>query len=224
MENALSEVINTSFELNEEVCKGMAFTVSLIEKYCDAYPRRTEIMSIEKVDVREAAQRNLKLHYDRETGYLGYSGNGNVLFDVSQYDRVLVIRKTGTYSVIDVPERLFVDKGMLYCGFVDAETSENTIFTVVYKNEKGHLYVKRCRIEKYILNKGYSIVPENCTVIKLTTDWDLSITVTYKPRARIRLLQETFRIADYAVKGAKARGVRLSTKEVKSIRLEKNVS
>ena len=40
---------------------------------------------------------------------------------------------------------------MLYCGFVDAETSENTIFTVVHKNEKGHLYVKRCRIEKYIL-------------------------------------------------------------------------
>jgi topoisomerase-4 subunit A len=197
---------------------------NIIEKYRDAYPRLTEIMSIEKVDVREAAQRNLKLHYDREAGYLGYSGNGNVLFDVSQYDRVLVIRKTGTYSVIDVPERLFVDKGMLYCGFVDAETSEKTIFTVVHKNEKGHLYVKRCRIEKYILNKGYSIVPENCTVIKLTTDRDLSITVTYKPLARIRLLQETFRLADYAVKGVKARGVRLSTKEVKSIRLEKKVS
>ncbi len=194
---------------------------NIIEKYVDSYPRLTEIMSIKKVDVREAALRNLKLHYDKLTGYLGYSVSGNILFDVSQYDRILVIRRTGTSSAMDVPEKLFVDKGILYCGFIDPETSAKTIFSVIYRNEKKHLYIKRCRIEKYILNKGYSIIPDNCTIIKFTTEEDLSVTVSYKPQPRLRILHETFLMRDYAVKGLKARGVRLTTKEVKSIRLDK---
>jgi len=60
----------------------------LITKYASEYPRRTELVSFEKVDVREVAQRNLKLRYDRDTVIFGYEANGNVLFDVSLYDRV----------------------------------------------------------------------------------------------------------------------------------------
>ena len=66
-----------------------------------------------------------------------------MLFDVSQYDRILVLRKTGAYSVIDVPEKLFVDRGMLYCGFADHETCAKTVFTLVYKNENGYATVCR---------------------------------------------------------------------------------
>ena len=164
---------------------------------------------------REAAQRNLKLRYDPKTGYIGYEAGGNVLFDVSQYDRILVLRKTGAYSVIDVPEKLFVDKGMLYCGFADHETCAKTVFTVIYKNEKEYAHIKRCRIEKFILSKGYSIIPDNCTVLKATTLEDVCLTVNYKPRPRLRVLQETFNVSDYAIKGVKARGVRLANKEVK---------
>ena len=191
---------------------------NIISKHIDSYPRRTEIISFGQVDVREAAQRNLKLRYDPKTGYIGYEAGGNVLFDVSQYDRILVLRKTGAYSVIDVPEKLFVDKGMLYCGFADHETCAKTVFTVIYKNEKGYAHIKRCRIEKFILSKGYSIIPDNCTVLKATTLKDVCLTVNYKPRPRLRVLQETFSVSDYAIKGVKARGVRLASKEVKSVR------
>jgi topoisomerase-4 subunit A len=142
--------------------------------------------------------------------------NGNQLFDVSVYDRVLVIRKTGTYSVIDVPDKIFVDKGMLFCGFVDKEQ----IFTVLFKDNKtGFPYIKRCRIEKFILNKGYSLVPENCTVVKLTTDCNGIIHVEYKPKPRLKVLEESFFIKDYLIKGSKAGGVRLANKEVKSMKV-----
>jgi topoisomerase-4 subunit A len=193
---------------------------NVIEKYRDMYPRRTLIVSFDQVDVREAAQRNLKLRYDRAGGYLGYEASGNILFDVSQYDRILVIRKTGAYSVIDVPNKLFVDTGMLYCGFADPEACSKTVFTVVYRNEKGHPYIKRCHIDRFILHKGYSIVPEDCTVLKISTQEDGSITVNYKPKPRLRVLQETFKVSDYAVKGVKARGVRLASKEARSVRFE----
>ncbi len=191
---------------------------NILEKYRDLYPRRTEILSFEQVNVREAAQRNLKLRYDPTAGYLGHEVNGNVLFDVSPYDRILVIRKTGAYSVMNAPEKIFVDRRMLYCGFADQENGDRIIFTVIYKNEKGHPFIKRCRIQKFIINKGYSIVPENCTTLKVSAKDDGLITVNYKPKPRLRILQETFKLSDYAIKGVKARGARLASREVKSVK------
>jgi topoisomerase-4 subunit A len=192
------------------------FLEGLIEKYRPMYPRRTKLTSFKKVDVREAAQRNLKLRYDKDTGYLGHEVNGNVLFDVSPYDRVLVIRKTGAYSVINVPNKLFVDKGMLYCGFVD----KDLVFSAIYREEETKLpYIKRFKIEQFILNKGYTIVPENCTLLKLTTEPDAVVTLQYHPRPRLKVLEENFNVKNYLVKGVKASGVRLSNKELKSARM-----
>ncbi|MBN2037050.1 MAG: DNA topoisomerase IV subunit A [Chitinispirillaceae bacterium] len=191
----------------------------VLEKYRDQFPRRTELVSFTKTDVREAAQRNLKLRYDRDTGYVGYEVNGNVLFDVSPYDRVLIIRKSGAYSVCDAPDKMFVDKGMLYCGYADKETCAKVTFSVVYRdNETGFPYLKRCRIEQYILNKGYVIVPENSTPLRLTTEENAELLVEYKPLPRIRVLEETFKVEKYLVKGVKAGGVRLAAREVKSAR------
>jgi len=196
-----------------------SFLERIIEKYRKEYPRRTELVSFTKVDVREAAQRNLKLRYDRDTGYIGYEVNGNVLFDVSLYDRILVIRKTGAYSVSDAPDKAFVDKGILYCGFADKETTSKIIFTVVFKDdETGYPYIKRCQIEQFILNKGYLIVPEKCTPLRLTTDQNAELQVEYKPLPRIRVLEETFKVSEYLVKGAKSGGVRLASREVKSVK------
>jgi topoisomerase-4 subunit A len=212
----LKEIRNNLSEITEYAISFLE--KNILEKYRDMYPRRTEILSFEQINVREAAQRNLKLRYDPTTGYLGCEVNGNVLFDVSPYDRILVIRKTGAYSVMNAPEKIFVDRNMLYCGFADQENGDKIIFTVIYKNEKGYPFIKRCRIQKYIINKGYSIVPENCTALRVFTEEDGSVIVNYKPKPRLRILQETFKISDYAVKGVKARGVRLASREVKSVK------
>ena len=40
----------------------------------------------------------------------------------------------------------------------------------------------------------------------------------YKPKPRLRVLTEEFKVADYLVKGVKAGGVRLANKELKSVR------
>jgi topoisomerase-4 subunit A len=192
------------------------FLGKIIEKYRPLHPRKTELVSFKKVDVREAAQRNLKLRYDKDTGYLGYEVNGNLLFDVSPYDRVLVIRKTGAFSVIGVPEKLFVDKGMLHCGFVD----KDLVFTAIYRDEETKFpYIKRFKIEQFQLNKGYSIVPDNCTLLRLTTDPNAVVTIEYKPKPRLKVLEEDFKVKNFLVKGSKAGGIRLANKEMKSVRM-----
>ncbi|SVC78992.1 uncharacterized protein METZ01_LOCUS331846, partial [marine metagenome] len=111
----------------------IGFLENLIEKHRQDFPRRTAIVSINKTDVREAARRDLRFAYDKATGYLGYEVAGAEILRVSNYDRVLVIRQDGTYSVVDAPDKLFVGKGMLYCGLVD----KDVVFTVLYRDAKG---------------------------------------------------------------------------------------
>ena len=193
----------------------IAFLQNLIDKYRSQFPRRTEVVEIDRVDARSAANRDLKLRYDRKTGYLGHQISGTSVCDVSLYDSVLTIRKDGTYAVIQVPDKLFVGKGLLHCGLVDKEL----VFTVVYKDKTGASYIKRCTIDKFILGRSYDLVPAECKVLKLTTDSDKKVALDYKPKPRLRKLNEVFPISEYPVRGLRAGGIRLSTKELEGCKL-----
>lgn len=201
-------------DLKEIVDFTIAYITALIDAHRDHFPRRTEITSFEKVDVREAAKRDLKLDYDKATGYLGHQVDGTHVADVSLYDRILVVRKDASYSVIDAPDKLFVGKGMLYCGFPDKEQ----IFNLVYLDKSGATCLKRCCVDKYIMNRGYDMVPDGGTLLKMSLDSDVTIELEYKPAPRLRVLEESFAITDFPVRGLRAGGIRLSKKEVKSIR------
>ncbi len=195
------------------------FTISylerLIEKNREDFVRRTEITSFEQVDVREAAKRDQKLCYDKATGYLGHQVVGTNIAEVSLYDRILVIRKDGTYSMVDAPEKLFIGKGMLHCGFPDKEQ----VFNVVFRDKKGAIKIKRCKVGGLILNRAYALVPDGATLLKFTLDNEATVELEYKPGPRLRVLEEQFPIREYPIQGAKASGVQLSKKDVKSIRM-----
>jgi topoisomerase-4 subunit A len=190
------------------------------KEYRDLHKRRTTIGSFDRVDAREAAVRALSLRYDPNTGYLGYAvTGGKELFKVSVYDRILVIRRSGVYSVIDAPEKLFVDKGMLSCGLAEKEALASHVFNILYRDgETGYPCIKRTRIEQFILDKGYEIVPEKATVLALTTREGVKAVVKYKKKPMIRVLEEEFDVDDYLVKGVKSLGVRLAAREVSSAR------
>jgi topoisomerase-4 subunit A len=117
--------------------------------------------------------------------------------------------------VVDAPEKLFVGGGMLHCGFID----KDLIFNVLYKDAKGIAYIKRTHIEQFILNRSYNLVPAGGTLLKLTTDSERRVALDYKPKPRLRVLQEEFAIGDYPVRGLKAGGIRLSSRELKTCKL-----
>ena len=72
------------------------------------------IAKFSAVDVKTVVKRETPLRYD-EKGYIGIgvSGGAEVL-RVTPYDRIFVMRKSGIYTVCDVPQKLFVDAGMVY--------------------------------------------------------------------------------------------------------------
>lgn len=204
----------------------LGFLDGVLEKHGGRFERRTSISGFERVDVREAAERDRLLAYDGKNGYLGTElGRGESIQEieaVSPYDRVLVIGADGGYRVIPVPEKLFVGTGMLYAGVADKEALAERVFTVVYRNSGGDSYIKRCRIEQYILEKNYSIVPDGAEPLLLTTRDNVVVRLRYRKKPRMQKLEDDFLVDDYLVKSVRAAGVRLSTKDLSSVKLLTN--
>jgi topoisomerase-4 subunit A len=180
--------------------------------------RRTKIKSFSAVDVKEVTKRDTPLMYD-DRGYLGTGvSSGRELLKVTPFDRVLYLRKNGFYTVSTVPEKIFVDTGLWYCGFADKEALSAVLFTVIYRDPATrYASIKRCRIEQYIMNRDYSIVPEGMEVLWVDTRPKFSFTLHYAPKPRVKTLEETFKAQDFVEKGLKAQGVRLATREAESV-------
>lgn len=187
--------------------------------------RKTTITSFDMIDVREAANRDLTVRYNSQTGYLGYDvKEGNEQCKVSQYDRLLIIKKDGTYLVTDTIDKLFVGKGLRYCCLADKKCLEKVIFTAVYQETKTKmLYIKRCQITQFIMNRSYDLVGEGNKLLKLSDKEDAEVYLQYRPKKRLKVLEESFPFTNYLVKSVRASGVRLTTKAVQSIRIRRAV-
>lgn len=188
----------------------------------EVHRRKTVIGDFNMIDVKEVAKRDIDLRYDGLTGYLGTNvKTGNVLLKVSEFDKILIVQKNGTYYCTNVSDRSFVGKDIAYCGLADKESLENVVFTVIYQDRKTKItYIKRCKLSGFIMNKPYELLPdpESCSLKKLSILENAEVTVTYKGPSRVK--ETTFYFSDFRIKGAKAGGVTITKKEIASIRLK----
>jgi topoisomerase-4 subunit A len=183
--------------------------------------RKTRVGSFDKVDVKEVVKKDMELKYDAKTGYLGTSVQGMTVAEVSPFDRILAVRKDGTYTVSDLPDKAFIGTGAWWAGVADKEELSATVFTIIYKEGKsGYPYIKRCVIEGWIMNKEYSLVPEGSEVLLIDTRAKFSFTIRYVPKPRLKISHETFKAQDYVVRGLKAGGLRLANKETAKIEVK----
>ena len=137
---------------------------------------------------------------------------------VTPYDRIFFMRKSGIFMVCDVPEKLFVDTGMWYCGYSEKESLSKVLFTIIYRDPKTqYAFIKRCRVEGYIMNRDYLIVPEGMEVLHVDTRNKFSFTLNFVQKPRLKITEQSFKAQDYEEKGLKTLGVRLVAREVESI-------
>lgn len=206
----------------------VAYAISWLEETLqDIEPelakRRTEIKRFSAVDVREVAKRDLSLRYDGKAGYLGTAiSGGEELLQVTPYDRILFVRRSGIYTVCQAPEKVFVDTGMWWCGLAERETLSKTLFTIIYRDPATKFCsIKRCRIEQFIANRDYPLVPDGMEVLYISTEKSFSFKLHYVEKPRIKIREEVFSAADYEEKGARTLGVRLSSRETERLELVK---
>jgi len=180
--------------------------------------RKTIVGAFDKVIAKEVVKRDVELKYDSKTGYLGTNVSGAKIAEVSPFDRILVIRKNGMYTIMDLSEKTFVGADAWWIGVADKEALSKTIFTIIYKEkETGFACIKRCVIEGWIMNKDYFLVPDGAQVFHVDTRQKFVFSVKYVPKPRLKVLSEDFKAHDYNVRGVKAGGIRLSAKEAAKV-------
>ncbi|WP_296331894.1 DNA topoisomerase IV subunit A [uncultured Treponema sp.] len=183
--------------------------------------RNTTVAKFSATDVKEVARQDLSLRYD-EKGYLGINvSGGSELMKVSPYDRIIYVRKNGMYTITDVPDKLFIDKGMWFCALADKEKLPKVLFTVIFKDpETGYASIKRCRIPSWIMNRDYFLAPDGMEVLHIDTREKFTFTLNYVKKPRVKITEEKFKAQDFEEKGLKTLGVRLSLHEVESIKVD----
>jgi len=189
----------------------------LLSRYGHLYPRRTELATFDEVQVRQVALSNLTMGYDRDSGFLGHTvkAQPEQSFSCSEYDKLLLIYKNGSYKVVNVPDKVFVGHEVIWVGKV-----EETVFNVIYREGgQGVCYVKRFETPKFILEKEYRLFPEHkrSEVLFLKAGAGLSVRVHYAPSKRARSNKEDVRFDEFLVKGASAIGKRLALRPVRKL-------
>ncbi len=185
--------------------------------------RRTTVTNIKTVDVKSVVRRDTPLKYNADSGYLGTAApGGEEIMKITPFDRIIYVRKSGIYTVSEAPSKVFVGPELRYCGFADKESLAKILFTVIYRDPKTQfVYVKRCKVGGYIMNRDYFFAPDGMEVLSVETKKDFKFTLNYVKKPKMKVLKETFKASDFAEKGVKAQGVRVAAKEVQSVELEK---
>lgn len=184
--------------------------------------RHTEIKKITTVDVKAVVKRDTPLKYDEKSGYLGTQVfGGTELLKITQFDKILYVRKSGIYTVTEAPSKVFVGPELRCCSFADKESLAKILFTIIYRDPATQfVYVKRCKIAGYIMNRDYFFAPDGMDVLHVDTRKTFTFTLNYVPKPRVKILSEKFKAQDFAEKGLKAQGVRVAAKEVKDISVQ----
>ncbi len=218
----IKEIRDNTRTVEKDLQDMVGFTLRYIERllktYGALYPRRTEISSFDEVEARDVAISNLTVGYHRESGFLGHQvkTDGNISFACSEYDRLLLFFKNGTYKVIHVAEKVFVGSDLYWAGTID----EKLIFNVVYMDGNEELsYIKRFQCPKFILEKEYHLFPphKKSYIQFMSVGEGGRIRVHLKPSKRTKKNYEDFCFDDFLIKGTVAKGKRLSTRPVRRI-------
>ena len=216
----LREIRSRMRQVREELKDMTGYTVkflkALLKKYGKGYPRRTRTETFTAVDAKEVAISNVKVRYDEKAGYLGTEVKDGRLLNLSPYDRILIIRKDGSYSITGIPKKAFVGENAPYLDLFN----KDVLFNLIYRDKKSGLsYIKRFRIEKFIIDKEYRLFDKGGSIQALSTTEQFRVKVFYKKKPKLKILSEEMDFSELVVRRPGIKGNRVSPKEISRVRV-----
>jgi len=209
MEKILAELEEVRKNLKRVTRYAISYLRGLIRKYKTEYPRMTKVSEFKHVDVKTISATSLAIKYDPEKGYIGTGVKGDTHLTCTNFDKIVVVWNDGSYKVMTPPEKLFVDKNMLYCAVAD----KKKILSVVYTADRV-TYMKRFALGGFIMNKEYTCATDGAAVRFFADDDPAELYVKYKPAKGQRIHQQLFNLHDIPVKGSKAKGNQMTVKRI----------
>ncbi len=184
---------------------------NLIQKYGKEYPRKTRIKAIEEIDRRAIETKQIKVGYDPKTGFVGTKISGPGHFTCTNFDKLLILFKDGTYKVTSIPEKQYLENAV-WVGVADKKTILNVIYT---KEKQG--WAKRFIVDKFILDKTYRYLDENTELYYISSDVEPTVEIQFVPKAHQKKSKIAYSFKETLVKGAGTRGSRVATQPVKRV-------
>ncbi len=213
IEKLLAEVAEIEKNLKQLTRYTVSYLKRIIKEYAKDYPRKTEVVEFDNIEVRELTAKELKLCYDKEKGYFGYAVTTDEdCMECSSYDKIIMVWNDGKYKVIPPPERIFVDTNMIYYAKADREK----VFTLIYSLDH-FTFIKRFKFGGTILNRDYQCAPEGAKILFFQEGTPEELYVKYRHAKNQRIHQQIFHPADTLVKGVKARGNHMTGKKIAKI-------
>jgi topoisomerase-4 subunit A len=197
----------------------VGYVEGLIEKYGDDFPRRTEVTRIEAVDKKAVARQNIKLSYDRESGFFGSAVRGDHFkMSVSEFDLVLGIASDGTYRVMPPVDKVFFSGKLVYCAPFDPEAGVE--FVVVYRDKKKIAFGKRIKIHRFIRNREYQLIKDRAGKLDLLIAPETAgvVELGFTPMKRQRVTSAEFDLSILEPTSPTSRGRRLAAKPVNKVK------
>lgn len=193
----------------------------LIKKYEKDYPRLTKIQEIEEVNMRAMETRLIKVGFDQAGGFLGTKVQSDHMIECTNFDKLLVMYKDGTYIVMNIPEKQYIYHTANQVAFIGV-ADKKTVMSIVYRDPKAKLvFGKRFIIEKFILDKTYRYFDEGHKLDFIASHPNNTIEMKFKPKPRQKISSGQFQLDTLAVKGVTAKGIKLTRQEVEKVVLVK---
>jgi len=201
--------------LKDVVKYAIEYIDNLIKKYGGAYRRKTKIRKIKTLSASEIVQPDVKVYWDKKTGFLGTDVKSDERFTASPIDKFLVISKDCSYKVVSIDSKTFIDTKVEYL----AKYDDNVTFSLIYTDLESKIsYAKKFKITKYLTNKVYNLAfCEKGRVDYLSVNPKDKVVIEYVKKPRPKNNSEIFSFSEVEIKSSSAKGVRVSTKELKKV-------
>ena len=215
------EIAGITRSLKDMIGYTISFLDTILEKYGADHRRKTEIKSFSEVSIRKVALSNLVVGYNRQSGFMGHlikveNEKEDQSVICSEYDRLILILSTGLYKIIPVTDKLFVGHNLEWFGIV----KRDTIFNIIYRDGAGNVaYVKRFKSPKFILDKEYTLFTEHkrSKILLMSFGEEKFARVNLMPSSRARTNSIDIIFDEYLIKGASAKGKRVSNRVVRRV-------
>ena len=214
----LREIADKIKEIKHNLAHLVEYTIGYLEgikeKFGAMFPRRTEIEQFEQIDRTKAALNNIKIGWERKTGYIGTAIKSDDTLVCNEFDRFICLEKSGKYRIIPLPAEKKVFIGKMY----DFRRYDASVeFGVIYREKKsGKYYGKRSSIGGFILERDYSMCPEGCSLELFTPRSDAIYTLTGVD-GRGREIVTELNLMTLPTRSPKARGLLITGNKLSKI-------
>jgi topoisomerase-4 subunit A len=190
----------------------------LMKRYGKEFFRRTKVQEIQELDRRAIETKQIKVGYDLSTGFIGTKVTGAKEIECTNFDKLLLVFKDGSYKVINIPEKQYLhtnDNKAVFVGVADKET----VISVAYKDPKTHLcFAKKFIVKQFILDKEYRYMEEGMNLEFFSTAPKIDVELQFIPKIKQKVSKIQFSFKDVPVRNSSARGFRMSQRGVKKIK------